>query len=105
MDVTDSNFHEKVIEASKKRLIIVDFWADWCVPCNMLAPVLDKVVESFGDKVELVKVNVDQNPETSNKYNISAIPAVKLFKNGEKVDEFIGVQPEDSIKKMIDKNI
>lgn len=105
MNVTDSNFQEKVIEASKKKLVIVDFWADWCVPCNMLAPVLEKVAESFGDKVILAKVNVDDNPDTSNKYNISAIPAVKFFKDGKLVDEFVGVQGEDKIRQVINKNL
>jgi len=105
MDVTDADFEEKVIKASKGKLIVVDFWADWCVPCHMLGPLLEKVVDSVGDKAELLKMNVDQNPETSNKFNISAIPAVKLFKNGEKVDEFVGVQPEDNIRQIINKNL
>ena len=105
MEVNDNNFDEKVIEASKKKLIVVDFWADWCVPCNMLAPMLSKVVESYGGKVVLAKVNVDENPGKSNEYDINAIPAVKLFKNGEVVDEFTGVQSEDMIKKRIDKNL
>ena len=93
MDVTDSNFQEKVIEASKKKLIIVDFWADWCVPCNMLAPVLDKVVEGFKEKVALAKVNVDQCPQRANEYAINAIPAVKLFKNAAAVHEPAGRPP------------
>jgi len=105
MDVTDSNFQEKVIEASKKKLIVVDFWADWCVPCNILGPVLEKVVDSFGKKVELMKMNVDQCPETSNKYNISAIPAVKFFKDGKLVDEFVGVQGEDTVRQIVNKNL
>lgn len=105
MDVTDKDFDEKVIKGSKEKLILVDFWADWCTPCHMLAPVLEKVVDSFGEKVMLMKMNVDENPETSNKYSISAIPAVKMFKNGKLVDEFIGVVPEETIRQMINKNL
>jgi len=105
MDVTDKDFNEKVIEASKKKLILVDFWAEWCVPCNILSPILEKVIDSFGEKVELMKMNVDENPETSNRYGINAIPAVKLFKDGKLVDEFIGVVPEDTIRQTINKNL
>ena len=103
MDANDTNFEEKVIEKSKKILVVVDFWASWCVPCNMLSPALEKAVDSYGDKAVLVKINVDECPEISNKFDISAIPAVKLFKDGKIAEEFVGVIPEDSIKKIIDK--
>ena len=103
MEVTDNNFQEKVIEASKEKLIVVDFWADWCVPCNMIAPILEKVVESFKGKVVLAKVNVDENPKLSDEYSINAIPAVKIFKDGKVVAEFTGVLSEDAIKEHIDK--
>ena len=102
MDIKDSDFDEKVIEQSKKTVVVVDFWAGWCVPCNMLAPVLEKVVDSYGDKVVLAKVNVDECPGSSSKYGVNAIPAIKIFKNGEIVGEFTGVQPEDSIRQNID---
>ena len=105
MDVTDKDFEEKVIEGSKEKLILVDFWAEWCVPCNILSPVLEKVVDSYKGKVVLLKLNVDDNPETSNNYGINAIPAVKLFKDGKLVDEFIGVVPEDTIRQTINKNL
>ena len=103
MEVTDADFEEKVIKASKKKVIVVDFWADWCVPCTMLGPVLEKAVASYKGKVVLAKINTDQNPEKADEYNITAIPAVKIFKNGEIVAEFIGVLPEEVIKANIDK--
>ena len=105
MDVTDKDFEEKVIEGSKEKLILVDFWAEWCVPCNILSPVLEKVIDRYGDKVILTKMNVDKNPETSNKFAISAIPAVKLFKDGKEVGQFVGVVPEETIRQLIDKNL
>ncbi|MBD3248725.1 thioredoxin [Candidatus Woesearchaeota archaeon] len=102
MEAKDSDFNEKVIEASKEKLIVVDFWADWCVPCNMLAPAIESAVGSF-EKAELVKVNVDQSPKVSGEYEINAIPAVKIFKDGKVVDEFTGVRPEADIKEFIKK--
>ena len=105
MDVTDADFEEKVIEASKEKPILVDFWAEWCVPCNILGPVLEKVVDSHEGKIQLVKMNIDENPITANKFAISAIPAVKMFKDGKLVGEFVGVVPEDTIRQTINKNL
>ena len=105
MDITDTDFEEKVIQASKEKLVLVDFWATWCVPCNMLTPLLEKVAEGYGDKVELVKLNVDECPKTSAKFAINAIPAVKLFKDGKEVGESIGVVPEDNIRNLIDEHL
>ncbi|MBR9691424.1 thioredoxin [Candidatus Woesearchaeota archaeon] len=102
MEVTDANFKEKVIEASKEKLVVVDFWASWCVPCNMLAPALEKAVDSYDDVV-LAKVNIDENPKSADEYAINAIPAVKMFKDGKVISEFTGVVPEDTIRKHIDK--
>ena len=104
-EANDNNFEKEVIEESKNQPVIVDFWAQWCVPCHMLSPILEKVVESYDGKIKLVKVNLDESPVISKKYIITAIPAVKLFKNGKLVGEFIGVVPETTIKDMIDKNL
>ena len=105
MDVTDKDFEEKVIKASEEKLVLVDFWAAWCVPCNMLTPLLEKVAESYGNKVELVKINVDEAPQTAGRFAINAIPAVKLFKDGKEAGESIGVVPEDNIRRLIDGNL
>jgi thioredoxin len=103
MEISDNDFQEKVIEQSKKKLVVVDFWAGWCVPCNMLAPVLDTVVKSYGDKAVLAKVNVDECPKTANEYMVNAIPDVRIFKDGKIAAEFTGVVPEDTIRKKIDE--
>lgn len=103
MNVTDNDFEEKVIEQSKEKLVVADFWATWCMPCTMLAPIIDKTVKSFGNKIILAKINVDECPVTSDRYQISAIPAVKIFKDGEIVDSFEGLQSEEIIKKRIEK--
>jgi len=105
MDVTDDDFEEKVLEQSKSKPVVVDFWASWCMPCNMLSPVLDKLAEEYKGKFILAKVNVDQARNSAAKYGIMSIPSVKLFKNGEVVDEFIGVIPEPMIREWLGKNL
>ena len=105
MEINDSEFEEKVIGKSKDIPVVVDFYADWCAPCQMLGPIMEKVAEEFKGKIELVKINTDNNPTTSQKYGISGIPAVKLFKDGEVVDEFVGLQSEEMIKQWLNKNL
>jgi putative thioredoxin len=105
MDVTDADFEKNVIEASKQKPVLVDFWATWCVPCNVLTPLLERVVKSYKGKISLVKMNVDESPETANRFAINAIPAVKLFKDGKEAAQFVGVVPEATIRHTIDTNI
>ncbi|MBT4540034.1 thioredoxin [Candidatus Woesearchaeota archaeon] len=105
MDVTDNNFNEDVIEKSKELPVVVDFWAEWCHPCKMLGPVLEKLESEYDGDFILVKINVEQAPESSGKYSVTSIPAVKMFKNGEIIDEFTGSLPEASVKAWLDKNI
>ncbi len=104
IDVKDDDFEEKIIEQSKKIPVIVDFWATWCMPCVMLGPTLEKIAKEYNGKFVLAKLNVDENPINSSKFGIRSIPAVKLFKDGKVVDEFIGSIPEDSIKDWLTKN-
>ncbi len=100
-DVSADDFNEKVIKASLRNVIVVDFWAEWCSPCKMLGPVLEDVVKSFNGKVLLARVDIDGNQELAVKYGIKSIPAVKIFKKGEPVEEFIGVLQKHEIKQII----
>ncbi|MEM3399644.1 MAG: thioredoxin [Candidatus Micrarchaeia archaeon] len=105
LEVTDADFKTKVIEQSKRVPVVVDFWASWCMPCMMLAPILEKLANEYNGKFILAKVNVDENPETSARYGIMSIPSVKLFKNGEIVSEFLGAMPERYVRDWIEKNL
>jgi len=105
INVSDETFEERVLKRSKKVSVIVDFWAPWCIPCTVLGPALEKVVEESDGKVVLAKVNVDEHKLMAQKYGVMGIPAVKLFKNGEIVDEFVGLRPEQAIREWLDRNI
>jgi putative thioredoxin len=97
VDATDATFDEAVIERSKTVPVVVDFWAEWCGPCRQLTPVLEAAVEAAGGDVELVKVDVDQNPRGAPRDRVQGIPAVKAFRDGRLVDEFTGAVPRASV--------
>ena len=105
IEAKDADFNEKVVEASKDKPILVDFWAPWCMPCNMLSPVLEKLAEEYKGKFILAKVNVDEARTEAQKLGIMSIPCVKLFKDGKVVNEFIGALPEQDVRAWVDKNI
>lgn len=91
--VTDSDFDNEVLNS--EGLVLVDFWAEWCTPCKMLDPIIEEIAGEMGGKVKVVGLDVDENPQTAGKYQVLSIPTVKLFKNGELVENFVGVQPKD----------
>lgn len=102
-DTTTATFTKDVLEASRTALVLVDFWADWCGPCKQLTPVIEKVVRSYGGKVRLVKMNVDQHPTIPQQLRVQSLPTVYAFRDGRPVDGFMGVQPESQIKALIDR--
>src|SRR5829696_7491791 len=101
IDVTDETFETDVIERSKTVPVVVDLWAEWCGPCKTLGPIIEKVVDGTGGKVELAKVDVDNNPGISQAFRVQSIPAVFALKDGKVVDGFIGAQPETAVQKFV----
>src|ERR1700761_9046270 len=98
MDVTDTPFQTDVIERSRTVPVVVDFWAEWCGPCRQLGPVLERTVAARAGKVELAKLDVDANPTLAATYGIQSIPAVKAFRDGRVVAEFVGAQPPAAVE-------
>jgi len=95
-DVTDASFQADVLDNDK--LVLVDFWAEWCRPCRALGPILDQIAAEHSDKIELVKVNVDNNMEIAARYQITSLPTMKLFKKGEVVKSVIGAKPKPALE-------
>jgi thioredoxin 1 len=103
--VSDSNFQNDVIEASKTQPVMVDFWADWCRPCHMLSPTVEEIAREHAGKLKVVKLNVDENMGTPGKYNIRGIPTLLLFKGGQVADQVVGAVPKEQIEKVIQRHI
>ena len=98
--VTDEDFEEKVLNSETP--VLVDFWADWCGPCKMIAPIVEELAEEYDGQVAFAKVDVDSNPETSMKFAIRSIPTLLVFKDGKPVDQVIGAVPKAVLKKRLD---
>ena len=98
--VTDQSFQADVLGADKP--VLVDFWAEWCGPCRMIAPALEEIAAELGDQVTIAKINIDENPDTPGRYGVRGIPTMLLFKNGEAVAQKVGAAPRSQIQQGLD---
>jgi len=103
--VTDGDFQAQVLDASKSHPVMVDFWAEWCRPCHMLAPTVDAIAAQYAGKLNVYKMNVDENPTTPMKFNIRGIPTLLIFKGGQVADQLVGAVPKDQIEKIVSKHV
>jgi thioredoxin len=102
-ETTDSTFETDVLKSD--RPVLVDFWAEWCAPCRMLAPTVEAVAEKYATTASVVKLNVDHNPSVSQRYGIKGIPTLILFKNGKEEERVVGATSEQAISRMLDKHV
>ena len=102
-DVSDNSFEADVLKSD--RPVLVDFWAQWCAPCRMLAPTVEAVAEKYVETASVVKLNVDDNPAISQRYGIKGIPTLILFKNGKEEERVVGATSKEAISRMIDKHV
>ncbi|WP_078545229.1 thioredoxin [Litchfieldia alkalitelluris] len=100
-NVTDQTFNTETSEG----VVLADFWAPWCGPCKMIAPVLEELDSEMGDKVKIVKIDVDENQETAGKFGVMSIPTLLVLKDGEVVDKVVGFQPKDALAELLTKHV
>ncbi|KAA9008598.1 thioredoxin [Paenibacillus spiritus] len=101
VNVSDQSFNNEV---AGQGTVVVDFWAPWCGPCKMLAPILDELSSELGDSVKIAKLNVDENPETASRFGVMSIPTLIFFKDGQPVDKVVGLNSKESLKNIVAKH-
>ena len=102
-DVTDRDFEERVLGAD--GAVLVDFWAEWCVPCHMVSPVVEEIGRDKGEHLQVAKLNIDENPDVTRRYGVMSIPTLMLFKGGEEVARVVGARGKDALLKELDPHI
>lgn len=103
LNVTDSNFEQEVLKATKP--VLVDFWAEWCAPCNMVTPIIENLANDYDESLKVRKLNVDENPETTTRFQVRSIPTLMLFKDGELKEKSVGVQLKSQLAELIDRHV
>ena len=100
-EVTDQSFEEEVLQSEQP--VIIDFWAEWCAPCRAIAPIVKDLATQYGDQVKIVKMNIDENPNTPGRYGVRAIPTVLAFKGGTVAEQLTGARPKSAFEEMVQK--
>lgn len=103
IEINDSNFKSEVTDSAMP--VLVDFWAPWCGPCRMIAPILEELAKEYDGKVKVVKINVDDSPNTAGEYGIRSIPTLILFKDGKVFEKTVGAQSKENLKQLVDKSL
>lgn len=101
LDLTDTTFDQEILKSDKP--VMVDFWAPWCLPCKIIAPVVDELAKEYAGKIKIGKVNVDENSEAAARYGVMSIPTIYIFKNGQPVKSIVGAQSKENFKRAIDE--
>lgn len=103
--VSDSSFETEVIEASKSQTVLVDFWAEWCGPCRMIAPTVAELATQYAGRLKVLKMNVDENINSPGRYNIRGIPTLLIFKGGQVAEQIVGALPKANIEKILERHV
>ncbi|MCS7228763.1 MAG: thioredoxin TrxA [Candidatus Kryptonium sp.] len=101
IELNDQNFEDEVLKSDK--LVLVDFWAEWCAPCRMIAPIVEEIANEYADRLKVGKLNVDYNPKTAMKYGIMSIPTLLLFQNGRVIEQIVGAMPKKNLLARLEK--